>query len=195
MLTNFMSFFKNLNLANKITMLRILAVIPVILCLSFPRPLTCFLAALFFTLAALSDIVDGYIARHYKSVTNFGKFLDPLADKLLICSVFIQLVHLEWVAAWVVIVVVIRELAVTGLRAIAAAEGVVIAADKYGKLKTIFQSLALIPLIYHYPVFGIDILVLGNFLLVIAMVLTIYSGIRYFYSFYKSWSQTGKDIA
>ncbi len=180
--------FSKLNLANKITLMRIIAIFPVLIFLSYPSPVNCFFATFFFALASLSDILDGYIARRDKAVTNFGKFLDPLADKLLICSVFILLVELSWVPAWLVIIIIIREIAVTGLRAVAADEGIVIAADKYGKLKTIFQSLALGPLIYHYPVFGYDINIIGYILLAVAFALTVYSGYRYFYNFYESWS-------
>ncbi len=189
------SFWNNLNLANKITLLRVLAIIPVLVLLAFPSPLFCFLATLFFVLASLSDILDGYIARRFGTITNFGKFLDPLADKLLICSVFIMLVALSWLPAWTAIVVIIRELAVTGLRAVAADEGIVIAADRYGKLKTIFQMLALIPLMLHYPVFGININILGYILLAIALALTVYSGYRYFINFYDSWSQSDSDFS
>ncbi len=180
--------FSKLNLANKITLMRIIAIFPVLIFLSYPSPINCFFATFFFALASLSDILDGYIARRDKAVTNFGKFLDPLADKLLICSVFILLVELSWIPAWLVIIIIIREIAVTGLRAVAADEGIVIAADKYGKLKTIFQSLALGPLIYHYPVFGYDVNIIGYVLLAVAFALTVYSGYRYFYNFYESWS-------
>ncbi len=183
-----LNLLKNMNLANKITLLRVLAIFPVLIFLAFPSPLFCFLATLLFIIAGISDILDGYIARKYNFVSNFGKFMDPLADKLLICSVFIMLVELGWVPSWVVIVIIVREIAVTGLRAVAADEGVVIAADKYGKLKTIFQILALIPLMLHYPIFGFDIIWIGNILLAIAFLLTVYSGYRYFYNFYISWT-------
>lgn len=188
MLKNIITAIKNLNLANKITLVRIFAIFPVIFFLSFPSPLFCFLATVFFTIACISDALDGYVARRDKAVTTFGKFLDPLADKLLICSVFIQLVELDWVPAWIVILIIMRELAVTGLRAVAADEGVVIAADKYGKLKTIFQTLALGPLIYHYPLWILPSHEIGMLLLVIALILTMYSGVRYFYIFYQSWA-------
>ncbi len=184
------SFIREQNLANKITLLRIIALIPVIILLSFPSPLFCIIACILFSIACLSDMLDGYIARKYQSVTNFGKFLDPLADKLLICSVFVQLSYLGWLPAWVSIIIIVRELAVTGLRAVAADEGVVIAADKYGKFKTIFQALALAPLIYHYPLFGIDVNKIGNVILAIALLLTIYSGYRYFANFYSTWASS-----
>ena len=128
---------KRLNWANRITLLRIGAVLPIVVLMHFPRPLLCWIAAVLFVLASLSDFLDGYIARREGMVTTFGKFLDPLADKLLICSVLVQMVALGWVPAWVTILVIVRELAVTGLRAVAADHGVVIAADRYGKWKTV----------------------------------------------------------
>ncbi len=184
------TFIREQNLANKITLLRIFALVPVIFFLSFPSPLFCAIACFIFFIASMSDMLDGYIARKYQSVTNFGKFLDPLADKLLICSVFIQLSFLGWLPAWVSIIIVVRELAVTGLRAVAADEGVVIAADKYGKYKTIFQAVALGPLIYHYPLFGFDVNIAGYAILAIALILTVYSGYNYFSSFYGSWASS-----
>ena len=176
-----------MNLPNVLTLLRILAVPFIVALLYFPRPSTCVLATLLFLAAILTDLADGFLARKYNQVTNFGKFLDPLADKILIASVLVMLVELNWVQAWVAIVIIVREIMVTGLRAIAADKGHVIAADRYGKLKTIMQSVALVPLIYHYPLFGIDVAWLGSLLLFVAVVLTIYSGWNYLYGFYRVW--------
>ncbi len=174
-----------LNLANWITLTRTFFVIPIVLLLYFETPFTCFLATILFCLASATDYLDGHIARKENTVTSFGKFLDPLADKLLICSILIMFVQLHWVSAWITIIIVVRELAVTGLRAMAADEGIVIVADNYGKVKTILQMLAIIPLLLHYPIFGIDVYQIGIFLLYIALVFTIFSGLNYFYSFYK----------
>lgn len=174
-----------MNIPNVLTLLRILAVPFIIALLSFPGKTTCFLAALFFVLAILTDLADGFIARKYNQVTNLGKFLDPIADKVLIASVLVMLVELNWVSAWIAIVIIVRELLVTGLRAIVANKGEVIAADNYGKLKTIIQSIALIPLIHHYPFFGIDVQHIGQTLLLVAVVLTIYSGWNYLRTFYR----------
>ncbi|XPV77978.1 MAG: CDP-diacylglycerol--glycerol-3-phosphate 3-phosphatidyltransferase [Desulfovibrio sp.] len=170
--------------ANTLTMLRIGAVPFLVLLLYFPSKVVCLVAFFLFGLASVTDMLDGMIARRSGSVTALGKFLDPLADKLLICSVLIMLVHLEWIPTWLVIVIVSRELIVTGLRAIAAEQGKVIAADKLGKMKTVVQSMALGPLLLHYPVFGIDPVPLGMFLLYIALGLTVYSGGNYLYNFY-----------
>ncbi len=178
-----------LNLPNKITLSRILLVPVIVVLLSFHGPVTCLLAALGFIAASITDLVDGHIARRSNMVTRFGKFLDPLADKVLISSVLIILVALGWVAAWIAIVIICRDMIITGLRAIAMDEGIVIAADGYGKLKTILQMLALIPLMAHYHLFGLDPNPLGHFLLYIALILTVFSGLNYIYTFYRQWQQ------
>lgn len=176
-----------LTLANKITLFRILIVPLIVLLLYFPGRITCLLAMIGFMLASISDMIDGHIARRSNTVTSFGKFLDPLADKLLISSVLVMLSSLGWVPAWVVIVIICRELIVTGLRAIAADEGVVIAADKFGKMKTVLQMFALTPLLLHYSWFGFDPNPIGQILLYMALILTVFSGGNYLYAFYKNW--------
>ncbi|WP_027184928.1 CDP-diacylglycerol--glycerol-3-phosphate 3-phosphatidyltransferase [Desulfovibrio inopinatus] len=173
------------NIANNLTLARIAAVPIIVVLLYYPNKTTTFLALIFFIIASITDIFDGIIARRFNIVTNFGKFLDPLADKLLINSILIMLVWLGWVEAWIAVVIVGRETMVTGLRAIAADVGVVIAADKYGKMKTIMQMISLCPLILHYPLLGIDFVPLGTALLYIAVVLTIFSGINYLRRFFK----------
>ncbi len=177
------------NLANKITLARILIVPFVVILLYFPGKLTNLIAFFLFFIASATDMLDGFVARREGIVTSFGKFLDPLADKLLICSVLVMLSYLGWVPAWITIVIICRELIVTGLRAMAADEGIVIAADRYGKLKTIMQMLACGPLIIHEPLFGIPVAWLGEILLYIALVLTVFSGGNYLYGFYRNWLQ------
>ena len=172
------------NLPNCLTLTRIFAAPLMVVLLYYEGPLSCFCAALLFTLASITDLLDGHIARRDDLVTTFGKFLDPLADKVLICSVLIMLTYLNRVAAWITIVIVCRELMVTGLRAMAADEGTVIAADKFGKWKTILQSIAVVPLTIHYPVMDINMHALGEFLLYIALALTVVSGVNYIYSYY-----------
>ncbi len=174
---------KNLNLATKITLLRISIIIPILMLLSTATRFACFLACLTFVVAALSDFIDGYIARRYGQVTSLGKFLDPLADKFLICTVMVELCALGWIPAWAVHVVIVRELAVTGLRAVAVDYGIVLAADTFGKWKTTFQILALIPLMLNYAYFGIDLHLIGMILLYIAVFFTVLSGCNYFYTF------------
>ena len=174
-----------MNLANKITLLRILMSPLVVVLLYFPGPVTCALAALIFIFAAITDYADGYIARKYQYVTSMGKFLDPLADKLLISSVLIMLAALGWAPAWVVIVIIARELTVTGLRAIAMDAGLVLAADKFGKLKTVLQIIAIVPITLHYPVFGLNLAPVGLILLYASMVMAVYSGGNYCLYFYR----------
>ncbi len=176
-----------MNLPNKLTMFRIILIPFFLICLYMENPTARIAALVLFCIASLTDCLDGYIARKYNLVTNFGKFLDPLADKLLICSILIEMVGLRWVPAWVVIIIIIRELAVTGLRAIAADKGIVMAADRFGKSKTVMQIIALVPLIVHYPFFGIPLGLLGAILLYVALILTIFSGVNYFILFYRDW--------
>ncbi len=181
-----------LHLANQLTLLRILIVPFIVFLLHFQGPWICILAAIMFIIASLTDLADGYIARRFNMVTSLGKFLDPLADKVLVCSVLIMLVYLGWVQAWITIIIICRELVVTGLRAIAIDEGIVLAADEYGKLKTVLQILALIPLIIHYPFLGFDFQPIGMFLLYVSTVLAVYSGGNYVYGFYKT--SVKKDV-
>lgn len=129
------------------------------------------LAGAVFIIAAITDSLDGYIARKHRLVTTLGKFIDPLADKVLVIAAMIALVDLHRIPAWIVLVIITREFVVTGLRLVAAAEGVVIAASKGGKLKTFFQIIALTMLILKIP--G------GMILMWVAMILTVWSGMEY----------------
>lgn len=174
-----------LNLANKITLLRILMVPLVVFFLYLQGPVFCTLAAVAFVFAAITDWLDGYIARRFNLVSSMGKFLDPLADKVLICSVLIMFVHLGWAPAWVVIIIVCRELVVTGLRALAIDEGIVLAADRFGKAKTVLQIVAIVPLMLHYPILGFELWPVGEALLYAAMVLAVFSAGNYLYYFYR----------
>jgi len=179
------------NLPNLITLFRIAAIPFVVLFLFFPGPLASFLAAFFFSAASLTDLLDGYIARQQNSETPVGKLLDPLADKLLINSAFIMLIPLGRVPAWVVVLIVGREVAVTGLRGIASLEGLAIAASKWGKAKMIFQTISLIGLILHYEYLGINFHSLGMLILWVALAITIWSGVDYFIKFYREHRKTG----
>jgi CDP-diacylglycerol--glycerol-3-phosphate 3-phosphatidyltransferase len=174
-----------LNPANKITLFRILAIPVLVALLHFPSKIINALAMIGFILVALTDLADGFIARRWNLVSNIGKFLDPLADKLLISSVLIMLVAHGWIQAWIAIVIIGREIAVTGLRAIAADQGHVLAADSFGKLKAILQVMALCPLILHYPWWGLDPKPIGQLLLYIALALTVFSGAKYVVHFFR----------
>ncbi len=173
------------NIPNLLSFLRMGAIPIVMVFLFFPGPLGSFLAALFFGIASVTDLLDGYIARQQKSETAIGKLLDPLADKLLINTSLIMLIPLGRIPAWMVVIIVGREVAVTGLRGIASIEGLVIGASNWGRAKTLFQSFALAGLMLHYQYFGINFHLIGMVLLWIAFVITIWSGIDYFYKFYR----------
>lgn len=185
-----------MNLPNKITLSRI-ALIPVfILILSIPlafgdvtiadvtMPVTHLIGAIIFIIASGTDWLDGYYARKYNLITNFGKFLDPLADKLLVAAALVLLVQFEMAPAWAVIIIISREFAVTGLRLVAAGEGIVLAASQMGKIKTATQLIAISLLLLHnFPLaflpFPVDV-----WMLYIATFFTALSGIDYFI---KNW--------
>ena len=147
-------------------------------------PVTHFVAGVIFLIASLTDWLDGYYARKYNLITNMGKFLDPLADKLLVSAAFILLVELDLAAAWIVILIISREFAVTGLRLVAAGEGVVLAASNMGKLKTVSQITAIAFLLLHNFPFSYLGIPMDTIVLYIALILTTWSGIEYFV---KNW--------
>jgi CDP-diacylglycerol--glycerol-3-phosphate 3-phosphatidyltransferase len=169
-----------LNLPNFLTLLRILAVPVVVVALLGETPNGDALAAGVFALAALTDGLDGYFARSRDSITTFGKLMDPLADKLLITGALVSLVSLNRLAAWVAMVIIAREIAVTILRTIAAERGIVIAASWMGKVKTVLQIAAVIALIAIDPSpTWVDILVY------VALAVTVISGVDYFFGLRK----------
>src|SRR5215210_1815036 len=165
-----------LNLPNVLTLLRILAVPVIVVALLGETPNGDTLAAGVFALAAFSDGLDGYMARRRNDVTTFGKLMDPLADKLLIVAALVALVSLNRLAAWVAMVIIARELAVTGLRAVAVEQGVVISASWLGKVKTTLQVAAVFALIAADPApLAVDVLVY------LAVAATVISGADYFF--------------
>ena len=184
------------NLPNQLTLSRIIMVPVILVLLSFGKEWSCLLAGALFAVASFTDLMDGYLARRGNQVTNLGKLLDPLADKVLITSVLIMLVHLGWVNVWIALVIICRDIMVTGLRAVAADSGVVIAADTYGKIKTALQVMALFPLILHYSWLGLPLETIGQFLLYIALGLTVFSGINYFVVFFREQGgfRTAHDV-
>ncbi|MGT2865330.1 CDP-diacylglycerol--glycerol-3-phosphate 3-phosphatidyltransferase [Streptococcus fryi] len=165
---------KKENIPNFLTLLRI-AMIPVFLILtSFSGTGWHMIAALVFAIASFTDFLDGYLARKWQVVTNFGKFADPMADKILVMSAFIMLVGLDLAPAWVSAVIICRELAVTGLRLLLVETGgEVLAAALPGKIKTVTQMLAIILLLCHFTV-------VGQMMLYVSLFFTIYSGYDYF---------------
>ena len=171
------------NLPNMLTLFRLACIPVVLLCLNFPERFGSFLAAVFFGLAFITDILDGFFARRYGAVTVVGKFLDPLADKILVSVTMIMLIPLGRIPVWMVIVIIIREIGVTGLRGIAVNEGIVIQASALGKYKTIFQAVALVGLCLHYSYLNINFHVVGMTFLWGALIVTLWSGFAYFRQF------------
>ncbi|WP_317889857.1 CDP-diacylglycerol--glycerol-3-phosphate 3-phosphatidyltransferase [Sutcliffiella deserti] len=182
-----------MNLPNKITVSRII-LIPVFLILMLAPldfgqlvigeasiPYTHLIGAIIFIIASITDWVDGYYARKYNLVTNLGKFLDPLADKLLVSAALIALVELQLAPAWIVIVIISREFAVTGLRLILAGEGEVVAANMLGKIKTWAQIIAVSALLLHNIPFVFLSIPFDIISLWVAMIFTVVSGWDYFY--------------
>ncbi|NOH14984.1 CDP-diacylglycerol--glycerol-3-phosphate 3-phosphatidyltransferase [Clostridium cochlearium] len=176
-----------MNLANKLTIIRIFLV-PIFLIFIAVKdiPYGKTIATAIFIIAALTDKLDGYIARSRNQITRFGKFMDPLADKLLVTAALISLVELQVISTWVAMVIIAREFAVTGLRAVAAAEGIVIAASPLGKAKTVTQIVAIVVALIDLN--NINILSIpSNYIstlttvtMAAAVIITIISGIDYF---------------
>ena len=168
-----------MNLPNKLTIMRVILIpffVFFLLSPYFPAYGN-YIAVAIFIVASLTYMLDGKIARNYNLVTNFGKFMDPLADKLLVCSAMICLIELDRLAAWIVIVIIAREFIISGFRLVASDNGVVIAASYWGKFKTTFQMLMVIVLILdiQMPFFQI----LGTVLTYVALILTVVSLIDY----------------
>ena len=170
---------------NSLTLYRIAAIPGIVILLLFPNKLCTFVAALLFSAAAITDFLDGFYARRRGLISNFGKIMDPLADKLLISSAFIMLAFHGWVPGWMVCIIIGRELAVTGLRNVIAEKKEDVSASRLGKYKTGFQIAAIIPLLVHFPYFGINFHAIGSIFLWAALILTIWSGADYFIRFRK----------
>ncbi len=166
-----------MNLPNKLTLLR-MVLIPVFIVLLMNGYY--YSSGILFILASATDALDGHIARKHGLVTNFGKIMDPLADKMLVTSALICLVDLGEIPGWMVIVILAREFIITGLRAVAAGEGVIIAAGKSGKIKTVLQMTALsVILLRDWPFSIFTDLPVGDYLLILAVIATLYSGVEY----------------
>lgn len=167
-----------MNLPNKLTVLRICMIPFFVAALLYENgadQTMRIIANVIFITASLTDLLDGKIARKYGLVTNFGKFMDPLADKLLVCSALICLIQLGQLPAWVVIVIISREFIISGFRLVAANNGIVIAASYWGKFKTVFQMTAVVLLIFNIP----PLSVLTSAVLWIAVILTVVSLVDY----------------
>ena len=183
------------NIPNLLTLFRI-AMIPVIAVLLLsPSREAGFWAAAVFAVASVTDWLDGYLARRMGIVTTFGKFLDPIADKMIVMAALVMILPFNRVPAWMVLVILGREIIITGLRGVASTEGIVIPASNLGKFKTIFQIVAILGLLLHYDYhwfFGVDhpwvnvnMHHIGMFYLWIAVIITIWSGVDYLRKFMK----------
>ncbi|MGI6266889.1 MAG: CDP-diacylglycerol--glycerol-3-phosphate 3-phosphatidyltransferase [Candidatus Metalachnospira sp.] len=165
-----------MNLPNKLTIFRVILIPVFIIALMsgiIPEPVNRYVGVVIFCVASFTDYLDGHIARKYNLVTNFGKFMDPLADKLLVSSALICMIELGFLPAWIVIIIISREFIITGFRLIAAEGGLVIAASWWGKIKTVTQMLMIILVL-----FGVGGII-GNILIILATVFTVISGVDY----------------
>jgi CDP-diacylglycerol--glycerol-3-phosphate 3-phosphatidyltransferase len=174
-----------MNVPNLLSISRILAVPVFIMLMLEPTPLRALIAAIVFSIASATDWLDGYLARKWGQVTKIGKLLDPMADKILVASALIMLVDIARIPSWIAIVIIGRELAITGLRAMAAAEGIVIAAENMGKWKVGAQITAVLCLVLDYHL-GTDwISDVGRIAIFVAMVLAVISGLQYIRDYWK----------
>lgn len=174
------------NIPNSLTVLRI-ALVPLVVWLLYDEPETWehYAAFTIFVGAMLTDIIDGWLARKWNLVSAAGAYLDPLADKLMVTSVLIMLVPLGWLPAWLVVVLLCREIAITGLRGIASQEGMLLSASTLGKFKTAYQSTALGFLLFHVPTFGCDPQPAGVVLMYIATFFSLASASEYLLQFFR----------
>jgi CDP-diacylglycerol---glycerol-3-phosphate 3-phosphatidyltransferase len=168
---------------NGLTMCRIVAVPGIVIFLFFPNRVCLFMAAILFSVAAITDYLDGFYARQFGLESNFGKVMDPIADKLLVSSSLIMLTSHGWIPAWVVCIIIGREFAVSGLRSLISEKGEDVSSSWLGKYKIGFQIASIIPLLLHFPYFGIDFHAIGTVFLWLALIFTIWSGVDYFIKF------------
>ena len=190
-----------LNLPNLLTMGRIVMIPLFLWLLDSETPRRCFWAAVGFTLAAITDILDGYLARKLGIVSVLGKFLDPLADKLIVMASLVWMVPMGRISAWAVVILIGREISVTGLRSIAASEGVVISAGQEGKTKTALQMIGIIALVlgypYHLSYLGLDLgavdpIHVGRVLIYLSLIFSIASAAQYLRLFAAAVEAKGK---
>lgn len=177
-----------MNVPNFLTLSRVLAVPVFILLMQDTTPLRALVAGIVFSLASATDWLDGYLARKWGQVTKIGKLFDPIADKILVTAALVILVRMEIIPAWIAVVIIGREFAVTGLRAIAASDGIVIPAETAGKYKVGTQILAVISLLLDYHLGTAWLTEVGIAAIWIAMVLSLYSGAQYFRKYWQQLS-------
>jgi len=178
------------NLPNTITLMRIGMVPFLFILLLSPGRIWSLIIAVLFVIASLTDLIDGYIARKYSMVTTLGKFLDPIADKLLVNTAMILMIPIGRIPAWIVAITIIRDLLVDWIRSASSSEGFIIQAGRIGKQKTLAQIIAVTALMIHYSLFGINAHAVGIVILYFALFFTIISGADYFIKYYRH--QVGK---
>jgi CDP-diacylglycerol--glycerol-3-phosphate 3-phosphatidyltransferase len=177
-------------LPNLLSLFRILIIPVLVYILTFADPISALWAACLFLVAAVTDYFDGYLARRNKSVSDVGKILDPLADKLMVASALIMLAAMDRpnepsVPAWLVVVILARESAVTVIRGIALSEGIVMQAETLGKHKFILQAYAVVALLVHYNYWGLNFFVAGMYFLILSAVIAVWSGVNYHVQFFR----------
>jgi CDP-diacylglycerol--glycerol-3-phosphate 3-phosphatidyltransferase len=177
------------NLPNTITLLRISIVPFLFILLLEPGEFWSLILAILFVIASITDVFDGYFARKYNLITTMGKFLDPIADKLIINTAMILMIPIGRIPAWIVAITIIRDLIVDVIRSIASSEGYYMQASSLGKQKTLAQNIAVTALMINFSIFGVNAHNVGMVILYIALFLTIYSGFDYFIKFYKTTLQ------
>lgn len=176
-----MNWFKNMNLPNRLTVIRVLAIPLFLIFLYISKGIFRFLPLIIFAAAAITDAVDGHIARRDNLITDFGKFMDPLADKLLTTSAFIAFVEIGYLSSWVVILIISREFLISGFRTLAASKGVTIAANPWGKIKTVFQMVLIVVILLNYTGYVAFTTSWITPLVAIVVLLTATSGATYIY--------------
>jgi len=183
-------------LPNFLTLGRLVLVPPIVFLLFFPGKLASAAAAALFLVASLTDFFDGLVARRLQVESSFGRFLDPIADKVLVTSALIMLISLGRVQAWIVMLIITREVAVSALRGITKSWNTTLRPSPIGKLKAVFQFAAIVPLIAHYKYkffINIDFHLIGTVLIYIALILTVWSGVDYFVRFYGEYQSREND--
>ena len=182
-----------MNLANKITLFRVLLVPIFLLVLYSNIENNVIIAGVIFAIASFTDMLDGYIARSRNLITNFGKFVDPLADKILVSAALISLVDLGKIPGWIVVIIIAREFTITGFRTIASSEGITIAASSLGKIKTITQILAItLLLLNNFPFYLVNI-PMDIILLYLSLFFTVVSGVDYLYKNKAAFKHDGQN--
>ncbi len=182
-----------LNIANQLTIVRIVAIPLYLLVLYINKDWSNVAATIIFIFAGVSDFLDGYIARKYNMITDLGKILDPIADKILVAAALIALIDLDRLYWWIAVIMLARDFTMEALRNLAASKGIIIAAGIWGKLKTTFQMVAIGMISFQNIWLGINWYILGQVLMYIALFLSIYSAVIYFRDYFKNESSNNEN--